>query len=156
MLGRLFPKTIDNSYRGHPLGIWLFIPIVLIRLIIGFNSLIDARHVASSADGIPLDSFGAAGAAEVLSMFALLGLYVMVLPLLSIVVLIRYRAMIPFMYLAMLLVQLGSRALAMANPDPNTSSGAHPIGFFVNLGLLAAMLIGFLLSLAGNRRAKPV
>ena len=152
MLDRLFPKAIDNTYRGHPLGLWLFVPIVLIKLLMGANSLISTRHVAMSADGIPLDSYGAAGAAQVLSLFALLGLYLMVLPVLSLIALIRYRAMIPLLYLAILSVQLATRAMAMADA---TQSGPHPIGFYVNLGLLAAMVIGLLLSLAGDRHPKP-
>src|SRR5665213_1845750 len=102
MLTRIFPKQIDNAYRGHWLAIWLMVPIVLLRLVIGFNSMVFARMVATSADGIPLDSFGTAGAE---ALIALLGLYLLLFALLGVVVLIRYRAMIPFMYLLLLIQQ---------------------------------------------------
>ena len=63
MLGRLFPTQFDNDYDGQPLAMWLLVPILLLRLVIGFNSIISTRMVAVDADGIPLKSFGAAGAA---------------------------------------------------------------------------------------------
>ena len=50
MLGRLFPKQMDNTYRGHWLGMWLFVPIVLLELVIGTNSIINTRSVATGAD----------------------------------------------------------------------------------------------------------
>jgi hypothetical protein len=37
VLGRIFPKQLDNNYRGHALAIWLLVPVVLMKLIIGVN-----------------------------------------------------------------------------------------------------------------------
>ena len=95
MLGRIFPRQFDNaSYHGHRFGVWLFIPILVVELGIGANSIINARFVATSADGIPLDSYDAAGAEAVISLFALLGLSRVLLGLTGVMALIRYRAMI--------------------------------------------------------------
>jgi hypothetical protein len=150
MLGRLFPRQIDNSYRGHPLGLWLFGLVVLVRLAMGLKSILSARETAAGADGIPLDSFSPGAQAEVLSMFALLGLYLLPLPVMGVIALIRYRAMIPLMYLLMLGLQLASRALNMANAGA-AASGGPPIGFFVNLAILGVMLLGLGLSLMNRK-----
>ncbi len=147
MLTRIFPKQIDNAYRGHWLAIWLMVPIVLLRLVIGFNSMVFARMVATSADGIPLDSFGTAGAEAVIALFALLGLYLLLFALLGVVVLIRYRAMIPFMYLLLLIQQLGSKVLGLLHPIARSGVSSAQTGSALVLGILAATIIGFVLSL---------
>ena len=87
MLARLFPKQFDNDYRGLWLAIWLFVPIVVVRAIQGAESIVNTRNVITGADGIPLDSFNAAAAQTVVSMFALLGLQLLVIPLQSVVAL---------------------------------------------------------------------
>ena len=155
MLSRIFPKQIDNNYRGHRLAIWLFALVVLLKATQGVESIVNTRSVVTTADGISLDGFSAAGADVVVALFALLGLYLLVIPLQSVVVLIRYRAMIPFMYLLLLIVYAGNRVVLLMHPivrSADTSMGfaGHPIGFYVNLAILAMTLIGFVLSLGGN------
>jgi len=150
MLSRIFPKQIDNAYRGHWLAIWLLVPVVLLRLVIGFNSMAFTRMVATTADGIPLDSFGAAGAEAAVSLFALLGLYLLLFALLGAVVLIRYRAMIPFMYLLMLIQQLGSRVLGLLHPIARSGVSSAQTGSALVLAILAATVVGFVLSLLNS------
>jgi hypothetical protein len=147
MLNRIFPKAFDNVFRGHWLGLWLFVPVILLKLIIGANSIISAREVASSADGIPLATFSAAGADAVVGLFVLLGLFQLLLGLLGVVALIRYRAMIPFLYLVLLFQMLGNRALSLLHPIAETGTTGTPPGFYVSLGILAATIAGFVFSL---------
>jgi hypothetical protein len=156
MLSRIFPKQIDNNYRGHWLAIGLFTLFVLLKLVMSTNSVVMTRSVATGADGLPLDNFTGGGAEAVISLFALLGLSQLVLALLGVVVLIRYRAMLPLMYLLMLIVQIGSRVLLMVNPIVRSGgmtigSSGLSIGFAINLGLLAILLIGFVLSLVQRK-----
>jgi hypothetical protein len=153
MLNRIFPRQFDNRYSGNRLAIWLFVPVVLIELLIGANSTFNARSVATGADGIPLDSFGAGGAQAVVAIFALLGLCRLLFALQGIVVLIRYRAMIPFMYLLLLILQLGSKALLLINPIARSGVPSAQIGSAVILALLAMLLIGFVLSLLNQNDA---
>ena len=47
MLSRIFPAQIDNNYGGHRLTIWLLVPIILLRALIGFNSIFFTRTVAT-------------------------------------------------------------------------------------------------------------
>src|SRR5437899_6922720 len=110
MLDALFPSRADNAYRGHRLALWLFGVVVLLRAVIGLNSLFNGHAVAVGADGIPLDSYTPAGAHAVVSLFAGLGLSYVVMSLLCVVVLIRYRALVPLL-LALLLLDQVSRSL---------------------------------------------
>src|ERR1041384_397384 len=108
MLDRIFPKQFDNTYRGHWLGVALFVPIVLLKAIQGVNSIIMTRQIMTSADGIPLDSFNSAAAQNAIADFALLGMYLLIIPLIGAISLIRYRAMIPFLYLMLFMAVMGT------------------------------------------------
>ncbi len=148
MLNRIFPKSFDNTFRGHWLSLWLLVPIVLIKALQGANSIVLTRSTAINADGIPLDSFPPVAAETVLSMFALLGFYLLLVPLQCFVVLLRYRSMIPVMYLMLLVTQLGARTVLFFEPAPRSTS--LPVGLLINLGIVAVTLIGFALSLMGR------
>ena len=148
MLNRIFPKQIDNVFRGHWLAILIFTLLVILRAAMGFNSITLTHMVATGADGIPLDSYGPACAAVVVLFFKNIGLFYLLLSLLGAVVLIRYRAMIPLMYLVLIVQLAGSKLLLYLYPIVKTSE--MPLGFPVNLTMLAVALIGLVLSLVGK------
>lgn len=153
MLERIFPKAFDNAYRGHWLGIALFAPIVFVKAAQAVVSMVTPESVMAGADGIPLDRFNPIAADTAVEMFALLGMYVLVLPLVSAVALLRYRAMIPFLFVMLLAVQLGARTLNYLHPIVRVAAGGgHPIGFYVNLGILAVTVVGFIFSVMGSSR----
>lgn len=152
MLNQLLPQRVDNTYRGHKLALWLFGLVVLMKGAIGLNSIINGHTVASSADGIPLDTFTPAGAQAVVSLFALLGLAHLVICLLCIVALIRYRALIPFLFTVLLLEHLSRRLILQFLPIVKTGT---PPGFIVNLILLALMIVGLVLSLWNRANHRP-
>jgi hypothetical protein len=100
--------------------------------------------VASSADGIPLDTFPAAAAQTIVSLFAIWGLAQLMMCLLYILVLARYRSMVPFMLAFLLLEHLSRKLLLQFVPMVRTGT---PPGFYINLGLLTLMIVGLALSL---------
>src|SRR3954464_5804761 len=91
MLDQLLPQRADNTYRGHKLALWLFGLVLLVKLAIGVNFPIHGHTVASSADGIPLDTFTPAREKKVVSLFAAWGLAQGVICALCIVVLATRR-----------------------------------------------------------------
>jgi hypothetical protein len=154
MLNRLFPKQFDNTYRGHWLAIWLFLPVAVAELAMGTNSIINTRLVAMSADGLPLDRYGAGGTDAVIALFAIAGLFRVLLALLSVAALIRYRTMIPLLYLLWLILQLGSKALLLLHPVAKSGVATAQLGSAFILAIMAMLAIGFVLSL-WNRSAAP-
>ena len=154
MWRRIFPKQIDNTYRGYKFAIWLLVPIVLVKMIMGANTMINTRDVIQGADGIPLDSYGASAARIIVVCFKSWGLGLLLMASLGLLSLVRYRAMVPLMYLVLTLENGGRKALQLANPlKIRTSSGEPSIGAMINLALLVALLIGFLLSLGRKGEA---
>jgi hypothetical protein len=152
MLARIFPKQFDNNYRGLWLAVWLFVPLMLVKAVQGVNSIIMTRLVLAGADGIPVDQYTNGGAETVVALFALLGMYLLIIPLQSLIVLVRYRSMIPFMYVCLIAVQIGARVLNIVNPIARPDG--PPIGFTINLVVFALTLIGFALSLQDRAAAR--
>ena len=157
MLNRLFPKQFDNNYRGHWLAILLYVAIVPGRFLMGvnvtgLNPWISNLYVLKTVDGIPFDTFGAEAASVVIHLFTSWGLGVLVFGLLGILVLIRYRAMIPLMFLLLLIEQGGRIGNSMINPIVRAvkTEGISP-GVLINWGVTAALAIGLVLSLAAPR-----
>jgi hypothetical protein len=150
MFDRLLPRHADNTYHGYTLALWFFALLVALKLTIGLNCIFNGRQVAGSADGIPLDTFDPACARMVVSDFALWGLAQVMICVLCILVLVRYRALIPFMFVLLLLEHLGRKLILQVLPIVKTGT---PPGFFVNLVLLALMVVGLALSLWSH--AKP-
>jgi hypothetical protein len=123
----------------------------------GLNPWISNRFVAKTADGIPLETFGAEAASTVMLLFASWGLILLVLSLLGIVVLIRYRAMVPLMYLLLSIEQIGRKGLSLANPIVRAvETEGIPLGVLINWGVMAALVIGLALSLATPRKDERV
>ena len=150
-MGRLFPRQFDNDYRGLRTGLWLLVAVLALKALQGANSMFDPVRIMTSADGIAVQTYPPEIAATAIQMFALLGLWLLVLPLIGIVALIRYRAMIPFVYLMLLFQQIGARALHYVYPDDRAAG--TPIGVFVNLVILGVTVLGFALSLIPRARA---
>jgi hypothetical protein len=70
MISRVLPQPIDNTYRGHRLALWLFGLLLFMKVAMSVNSIFNASSVASSADGIPLDTYTPAAARTIVSLFA--------------------------------------------------------------------------------------
>jgi len=147
MLNQLLPRHVDNTYHGYKLALWIFAVLVFMKVSMSLNSIFNGRMVASSADGIPLDTFTPDGAQAVVSLFAAWGLAQLIICLLCIVVLARYRSLVPFMFALVLLEHLSRRLIFLVMPIVRTGT---PPGFFVNLALLTLMVAGLALSLRSH------
>lgn len=144
IIDRLFPPRADNAYRGSRLALWIFGLLVLVRSAIGLGSIFNGYQAASSADGIPLDTFTPAGVQTILALFGLLGVSQLVFSVLCVVVLVRYRSLIPLMFVLLLLYQLSRKLILYYLPIPRT--GTPPVSA-INLTILGLMIVGLMLSL---------
>jgi len=149
LLGRLLPGQADNGFGGRRSALWLLGLLIFLKLSMSLNSIFNTRSVAAGADGIPLDSYGAAGAREVLLLFALMALGHLMITLIALVVLVRYRALVPFVYLVLLAEHVARRAIGQSYAAPGAR--LTDIAWYVNYGLLALLALGLALSLAPSR-----
>ena len=140
MLEKIFPKNITNEYRGHPVAKWVFVLITLMTIIRSLIHVLAPDGGAQSIATIPLDSYSSGGAATVILVFALWGLSQLLLGLIYMVVLWRYQALIPFMYL-LLIIEYGARII-LFHLKPIATTGAAPggVGSYVMVPLAVIML----------------
>jgi len=144
-MNRIFPQPAASEYAGWRVAIALLALFTAMKFAQGATSTFFTRFVLSTADAIPLDKFDAHGAETVVLLFALLGLYVMLFCLPTVVVLLRFRALIPLMYV-LWLIEEGAK-LAVLTWHPISRSAAVSSGTMVNRVLLGLLLIGFVFSL---------
>lgn len=145
VLSRLLPQQADNRFEGLRAALWLLGLLIFLKLAMSLNSIFNTRFVAAGADGIPLDSYGPAGAREVLLLFALVALGQLALNLIALVALVRYRALVPLVYLVLLAEQIARRAIAQSYAAPGAR--LTDIAWYVNYGLIALTALGLVLSL---------
>lgn len=152
MLKRILPQSVDNNYRGHKLALWFFALLLLMHLAMSLNCIFNGYFVAASADGVPLDAFPPAAVQAVLSLFATWGVEHFFIWLLGILVLVRYRSLIPFMFAFLLLEDLARKTTLSLLPMARTGAGP---GFLINFLFLAFMGVGLALSLWNARPKNP-
>jgi hypothetical protein len=153
LVGRLWPKQLDNRFVGYRAALWLLGAYVAVKLAMSLSSIFNTAAVAGGADGIPLDSFGPAAAREVLTLFALVGLGQLTLAVLAASALVRYRAIVPLMFLTLLGEGVARRLIVQSSEPVRTVAGSG--GFWINIGLLALLALGLVLSLL-PRKDRPI
>ena len=89
-----------------------------------------------------MDQFSGEGAAAVIASFALWGLSQLLLSVIMVLAAVRYRALIPAMYLLILVEYLSRVVMGIGKPLPTL---ATPPGATGNLFFIAAAMIGLAL-----------
>ncbi|HET7712400.1 MAG TPA: hypothetical protein VFL80_10765 [Thermoanaerobaculia bacterium] len=144
MIDRLFPRTIDNSYRGAKAALWLLGLVAAVKLVMGLNCIVNGRHILSSVDGIPLATYPADAAQTVVAMFAIWAWGLFLISSFAVLTLVRYRSMTSLSF-ALLLLEHAGRKLILQSIPIARSTTAPAAG--INTALLALMAAGLLLSL---------
>lgn len=147
MLHRLFPDRIDNTFRGNVVALWLFVPIVLMKVALSLAHIFRADGGAQSVSTIPLDTYPSGAAQNIVAVFARMGLEQLLVGALLVIVLIRYRAMIPLIYLLLVLQYVAHEGIIRMKPLVLAgTSGARTVAL-VMAGLIVA---GLILSIIGK------
>ncbi|TAN06724.1 MAG: hypothetical protein EPN38_07655 [Rhodanobacteraceae bacterium] len=117
---------------------------LLLLAAMGANSIFNGHYVATKADGLPLGSYTSGAALVILRFYAMWGVSQLTIVAFGIVALVQYRALVPFVFLLLLVEQIVWRVVHYALPiaKPGASGGT----WFI-YGLLAVTFIGFVLSL---------
>ena len=150
MLERLFPRQADNRFTGHRAALWLLWFLVALMLIVSTRSILSTESVAVGADGIPIHSFGPTGARTVLMLFALDSVGTLTVGLLSAAILVRWRALVPFLYLLLLGGQIVRRIIIQSWAIPRAEGSIA--GWWLVAFILGLLTLGLILSLIPKRQ----
>jgi hypothetical protein len=163
MFKRLFPSILGKDYHGSWAALWLLLPVLLMKTLIGvnfsgFNPIISIAEVLKSADGVPMDSF-TPEVSQYLETFAnAWGVALLMLCLFVWLAVLRYRSALPLAILLLLLEQLGRTGSGIFKLLERMAGGSMPTapGGYINLGMTAILLIAMLLSLRNRRAVQPM
>jgi hypothetical protein len=143
MIETLLPARIDNNYQGRKLALWIFGLVVTMRTLQSVMIIFNGYYTARNADGIPLETYPAGATQTVLALFALYSLSRLIISLLCVIVLLRYRRAIAFMFVVLALMYLGAQLLTRFIPFERVGT---PPGVIVNLIIFGLIVVGFALS----------
>ncbi len=140
MLNRLFPSAIDNTFPGHWIARWVFYALTALTLWRSQHHIFATDGGAQSIATIPLDSFSASGADAVVGVFALWGLAQLGMALIMLLACIRYKALIPLLWLFIFFEYAGRFAISLYKPIETIGTAPGENGNMVFPFVALAML----------------
>jgi hypothetical protein len=135
---RVFPKQLDNSFRGNRIAVIVFALITVFTLARSCIHIFAPDGGASSIAGI---NTSVEGGSNVISMFALWGLAQLLMGLVYVVVFFRYKSLIPFMYILIIIEYSGRVLIGMVKPLIVSHTPPGAIGDYILIPLAIVMLI---------------
>lgn len=140
----LFPSLIDNEYKGKKIPLYFFYLLIPVTIIRSLVHIFKADGGAQSIANIPLHLYSEQASDTIVHLFSEWGLSQLLFGVLYIVVLIKYKSLIPLMYLFLLLEY--STRLLLAFYKPVVLEGYAP-GGIANYFLVPLFVVMFILSL---------
>jgi hypothetical protein len=154
VLEKIFPKTVDNHYRGLSIAKWVFVAMTVLTIARSLAHIFLSDGGAQSIATIPLSTFSSEAPAVIVGMFAQWGLMQLMFGLLYVLVLCRYQSMIPLMWLFIAFEWSGRLLLGIVKPFETVGTAPGTIGNLVFVPLALLMLVLALterISLRGNQ-----
>ena len=152
VINKLFPKEFNNNFTGNKIALYIFYALTAVTIWRSQHHLFAADGGAQTIATIPLDTFTEAGATAVIGIFSLWGLSQLIIGIIYLATSIRYRSMIPLMYLLMGL-EYSIRAFYIGAVKPIPTVGTAP-GAVGNIPLIILSLVMLVLSLMPPRQKK--
>jgi hypothetical protein len=149
MIKYLFPNSIGNDYKGNKIPLYLFYLVTSFTIIRSVIHIFSPDGGAQSIATIPLHLYPKNASDTIIHLFAQWGLSQLLLGLLYIVVLIKYRSLIPLMYL-FLVVEYSIR-LFLGFYKPFVLAGIAP-GGVGNYFLVPFFVVMYILSVQQKRQ----
>ncbi len=137
-LERIFPATLDNHFPGHKIALWVFYVLTAITLWRSQHHLFAPDGGAETIASIPLSRWPDDAAGTVVGIFALWGVSQLVIAIIWTVAALRYRAMIPLLYLLFILEYAGRLWVGAHKPiETVTTAPGSAINLpFIILGIV--------------------
>ena len=148
----ILPKQYDNQIVGSKIALYAFYVLTVVTLWRSQHHLFAADGGAQTIATVPLDTFTAAGAQAVIGVFGLWGLSQLIIGLVYLLVALRYRSMVPLMYLLMI-VEYSFRAFYFPVSKAIPTAGTAP-GAIINIPFILFAITMLTLIVVGDRQKK--
>lgn len=140
-INNIFPKTVDNDYKGNKIALWIFTILAIISTVRSCIHFVAPDGGAGTIAGLDLSR----GGENIIFAFGLWGLSQLLYAFIQLLVAFRYRKLIPLFYLILFIETLGRMAIGVMKP-PILLHGTPP-GGIANYIILPLTIIMFILSL---------
>lgn len=141
---RLLPASASADFTGRPLALWALYPVTAITLWRSQHHMFAPDGGAESIATIPLSRYSPDASANIIAIFAQWGLSQLLLGLVMLVVAMRYRALVPLVWLLLCLEYAGRQGLGLIKPvhTAGTAPGAaaNPLLLLLAVVMLALAL----------------
>jgi hypothetical protein len=141
MIEQLFPKTVDNQYRGIAIAKWVLVAMTVLTIARSLAHIFLPDGGAESIATIPLDAYSSEASAVVIGMFAQWGLTQLMFGLLYVIVLWRYQSLIPLMWAFIFFEWTDRLLVGFAKPLETVGTAPGVIGNLIFPILALIMLI---------------
>ena len=147
-MNRILPTTVDNIYRGNKIALWVFYLLTVVTIVRSCIHIFKHDGGAQSIATIPLDIYTDAGAATVILIFAYWGLSQLMFGLLQGIVALKYKSLIPLMYLFLILEYVARLCISLFKTIETTGQAPGGVANYVAPILFLVM---FFLSIQGSK-----
>ena len=147
-LERILPRTADNHYEGSAIARWAFSLLAVVSIGRSCIHLVAPDGGAGTIAGLDL---ALGGAANIVFAFGLWGLSQLIYGLIQLLVALRYRTLIPLMYIFLIFETLGRMAVGWTKPPVVLHT---PPGGTANWILLPLAIVLLVLSLRKPKKLR--
>ena len=137
-MSTFLPAKADNTIRGMKLPVYVFALIAIISTVRSFIHLLAPDGGAGSIAGMDLSVTGASG---IIFAFALWGSAQLIYAFIQLVVLFRYRSLVPLMYVLLILETLLRVLVGQMKPVTFAHTPPSAIQNYIYLPLAAVMVV---------------
>ena len=136
----LFPETITNEFPGRNLALYVFYLLTAMTLWRSVVHIAVPDGGAQSIATIPLDTYTAGGEAAIITIFAVWGLSQLLIGLIYLTSIIRYRSLIPLLYLLTAVEYAGRFMISQFKPIETVETAPGSAGN-IPLAILAVVML---------------
>ena len=136
----ILPPRFDNRFRGHRLVVLVFGVLTAVTLGRSLFHMFAADGGAQSVAHIPLSSYSVPAAEAVIFLFSLWGLSQLMMGLVYVAALLRYRSMIPLLLVLMFLEYAGRITIGHLRVIETTATAPGSILDYVIVPLTLVLL----------------
>lgn len=147
----ILPAKIDNTIRGTKIPFYIFALYTIVSIVRSCIHLLSPDGGAGSIAGLDLSVAGADG---IVFAFALWGSSQLLFAIIQLLVVVRYRSLVSFMYLMLMLEVLLRELVGSMRPVTFAHTPPGAIGNQIILPLAALMLVLSLWSIARQKSLK--
>ena len=143
------PKQLDNTYRGRKIALYFFFLITTVTIVRSIIHILAPDGGAQSIATIPLDTFTQNGSNTVIHIFSQWGLSQLLMGIMYLIVSIRYKSLVPLMYVFIFIEYTGRLGLGYLKPISTVEVAP---GAIINYILIPFSVILFVLSMNRGTR----